>query len=125
MNTNLKISDRQWIFLLIPVGASAALCCLYYFFRHMCSNNESESFAKRPSGDNFVAEFDEKQADGKLKKVIWKDGRYTYEGQNLPPPNYEVATEQFKATCHYCDKSYHSEESLKMHLVSHRIELNQ
>ena len=47
------------------------------------------------------------------------------EGQNLPPPNYEIATEQFKATCHYCDKIYHSEESLKMHLISHRIELNQ
>ena len=95
------------------MGASATLCCLFYFFRHICSNNESESFTERPSGDNFVAEFDEKQADGKLKKVIWKDKRYTYEGQNLPPPNYEVATEQLKATCHYCDKIYHSKESLK------------
>ena len=107
------------------MGASATLFCLFYFFRHICSNNESESFAERPSGDDFVAKFDEKQADGKLKRVVWKDRCYTYKGQNLPPPNYEVAIEQFKATCHYYDKIYHSEESLKMHLISHRIELNQ
>ena len=70
---------------------------------------------ERPSGDNFVAEFDEE-----VPKI--DDSK---EGQNLPPPNYEIATEQFKATCHYCDKIYHSEESLKMHLISHRIELNE
>ena len=70
---------------------------------------------ERPSGDNFVAEFDEK-----VPKI--NDSK---EGQNLPPPNYEIATDQFKATCHYCDKIYHNEETLKMHLTSHRIELNQ
>ena len=115
MNPDLKISDCQWIFLLIPVGASATLCCLFYFFRHICSNNESESFAERPSGDNFVAEFDEEVP------IIDNENK----GQNLPPPNYEIATDQFKATCHYCDKIYHNKESLKMHLISHRIELNQ
>ena len=98
------------------MGASATLCCLYYFFRYACSNNdESESVAERPSGDNFVAEFDEE-----VPKI--NDSK---EGQNLPPPNYDIATDQFKATCHYCDKIYHNEESLKMHLISHRIELNQ
>ena len=97
------------------MGASATLCCLFYFFRYACSNNESESVTKRPSGDNFVAEFDEE-----VPKI-----NDSNEAQNLPPPNYEIATEQFKATCHYCDKIYHSEESLKMHLISHRIELNQ
>ena len=110
----MKISDFQWLFLLIPVGASATLCCLFYFFRYACSNNESESVTERPSGDNFIAEFDEE-----VPKI--NDSK---EGQNLPPPNYEIATEQFKATCHYCDKIYHNEESLKMHLISHRIELN-
>ena len=97
------------------MGASATLCCLYYFYLHICSDNESEYFAKRPSGDNFVAEFDEE-----VPKI--DDSK---EDQNLPPPNYEIATEQFKATCHYCDKIYHNEENLKMHLISHRIELNQ
>ena len=97
------------------MGASATLCCLFYFFRYACSNNESESVAERPSGDNFVAEFDEEVP------IVNNEN----EGQNLPPPNYEIATEQFKATCHYCDKIYNSEESLKMHLISHRIELNQ
>ena len=72
-------------------------------------------FYERPSGDHFVAKFDEE-----VPKI--NDSK---EGQNLPPPNYKIATEQFKATCHYCDKIYHNEETLKMHLTSHRIELNQ
>ena len=110
----MKISDCQWLFLLIPIGASSILCCLIYFW-YACSNNESQSIAERPSGDNFVAEFDEE-----VPKI--DDSK---EDQNLPPPNYEIATEQFKATCHYCDKIYNSKESLKMHLISHRMELNQ
>ena len=77
----------------------------------VCTNNESESVAERPKGVKF---------DEEVPKI--NDPK---EGQNLPSPNYEIDTEQFKATCHYCDKIYHNEETLKMHLTSHRIELNQ
>ena len=42
----------------------------------------------------------------------------------MEPPSYDMATEEFKASCHYCDKIYTDKEALKMHLNSHKIDMN-
>ena len=59
------------------------------------------------------------------RSIIFFQDKISVEQVELSKMSTLVATEQFKATCHYCDKIYDSEESLKMHLTSHRIELNQ
>ena len=88
----MKKEDKYFI---IAIGTScvgvAIFLCLFHYFRNGFrlfgfAQNESESLDKRPSRDNFVAEFDEE-----VPKIDNSN-----EGRNLPPPNYEIATEQFK-----------------------------